>query len=367
MTIEPGVSGQETGNAAADDAFSRAFDAAVESTSVEDDAYATDAKVAPEGKTKPVVSDSTEDAAPAPAGKDKAPKVEAPKEPATDIAAPAHWDAAKREAFGALTTPEAKKAMLDLAKGFEAEFTRKTTEYAEDRKFAQGVRSLITDGHRSQLKAAGMDEQAGIAHLIRLNDFATRDAPGYVRWVIEQTGLTPADVFPNFAGQGREPGQPPAPQPGPSDDTLRLVHSLASDVESIKRDAQQQVVRQADRAIDRFRNETDEAGQPKHPHFSRVENVMTDLLMTPKYQAIEDFQERLAKAYEVAVYLDPDIRSQIVDGDVQRRLKESQAQADLAKAKRAQAPVRAAPTGAPKAKPGTIDEALSSAMSMHGV
>lgn len=359
------VSGQETGNAGDDDAFSKAFDAAVESSKVEDDVYAPDAKIG-KGDDKRVVSDSTEDAAGTKAGKEKAPKVEASQEPAAEVAAPAHWDAQKREAFGALP-PEAKKIVNDLAKGFEVEFTRKTTELAEDRKFAQGVRSLITDNHRAQLRSAGMDEVAGLQHLIRLNDFATRDAPGYVRWVIEQTGLKPTDVFPALAGQGGQQAPQPASQSSPSDETLRMLRSLASDVEGIKRSSEQQTYRQADRAIQRFRSETDEGGQPKYPHFAKVESAMTELLQTPKYMAIEDFGERLMKAYDVAVLMDPDIRTQIVDSDVQRRLKDQQAQADLAKAKRAQAPVKSAPTGAPKAKPTSIDEALSSAMSMTGV
>lgn len=369
MTIDNAVSGSERSDAGADDAFSKAFDAAVESTQVEDDAYAPDAKVG-QGETKPVVSDSTENAAEPKVGKEKAPKVEASKEPATDIAAPAHWDAKRREAFGALTSPSAKQAMLELTKGLEEEFLRKTTEAADETKFARNIKSLISDTHRSQLRSAGMDEVAGIQHLLRLNDFATAKPDEYARWLFSQTGLDPRDVFPEyFAGQGGEQAQyqQPAHQAGPSEETLRLLQSLQSKVEGIEQTAQQQTYRQADRAIDRFRTEVDEGGQPKHPHFARVESAMTDLLVTPKYQAIEDFSERLAKAYDVAVLMDPDIRTQIVDGQVQTRLADQKKADDIAKARRAAAPIRSAPTGAPKGKPGTIDDALSNAMSTLGV
>lgn len=370
MPLDNAASGPEAGNAGADDAFSKAFDAAVESTQVEDDVYAPEAKLGQGDQDKRVVSDSTENAAEPKVGKEKAPKVEAPKEPAADIAAPAHWDAQKREAFGALTTPEARKAMIELAKGFEAEFTRKTTENAENTKFAQNVKSLISETHRSQLRSAGMDEVAGIQHLLRLNDFATQKPDEYARWLFNQTGLDPRQVFPEyFAGQGEQQAQyqQPAYQPGQSDETLRMLRSLESRVEGLVSTNEQQTYRQADRAIDRFKSEVDEGGQPRHPHFARVESAMTELLVTPKYQAIEDFSERLAKAYEVAVLMDPDIRTQVVESDVQKRLREQQAKDDLAKAKRASAPIRSAPTGAPKSKPTSIDDALSNAMSTVGV
>lgn len=365
MPVDNAVSGPEAGNAG-DDAFTKAFTAAVESTSLDEDVYAPSAQAGAKEDT-PVVSDSTEDAAKAdPAGTDKAPKVEA-KAPTTDIAAPAHWDAQKREAFGALP-PEAKKIVNDLAKGFEADFTRKTTELAEDRKFAQGVKSLLNDNHRAQLRSAGMDEVAGIRHLISLNDFATRDAPGYARWVVQQTGLTPADVFPDqFAGTDAQQGEQPYQQPAPDNQLYAMLNALKQDVEGFKRSNEQQVVSQANRAIERFRTDTGEDGAARHPHFSRVENTMTQLLVTPAYQAIEDFGERLQKAYDVAVLMDPEIRTQIVDGDVQRRLKEQEQATNLAKARKAIAPVKATPTGSPKTKPGSIDEALSNAMSLHGV
>lgn len=367
MGIDGAASGSATGNAGDDDAFSRAYDAAVSSSSIEDDVYAPDTKLG-QGVKEPVVSDSTENATSEPAGKARAPKTEAPKESVSEIAPPAHWDAQKREAFGALP-PEAQKIVNDLAKGFEADHTRKTTELAEDRKFATNVRSLINDTHRQQLRSAGMDETAGIAHLLRLNDYATSNPEGYVRWVVENTGLDPRRLFPEyFAGQDEQQGYKPQQQyPAQSDETLRFLQTLASKVEGMERSGEQQIVRQADRAIDRFKNDVDESGAARYPHFARVEPLMTELLTTPKYQAIEDFGERLAKAYDAAVYMDPDVRTQIVDSDVQKRMRDEQAKADVAKARRAQAPVRAAPTGAPRAKPNSIDDALSNAMSTIGV
>jgi hypothetical protein len=363
-----GASSQETGPAAADSAFDKAFNAAVESSSIDEDVY----QPAAEATGKPVVSDSIEPADSPPADGKPTTKADKAQEtpavaPADGVSAPANWDEKRRAAFDALPTPEAKQVMLDMAKGMEAEFTRKTTEHAGDLKLANGIRSLITDQHRAQMRSANMDEVQGVAHLIKLNDYATRDPAGYIRWVIEQTGVGPNDVFPNLAGAGGEPSQEQGQQPDPYNQFYGLLQSLGSKVESFEQKQAQTELRQASRAIDTFRAAKNDGGESVHPHFDKVEQEMTRLLMTPQYQAIEDFGERLNRAYDTAVYMDPDIRSQNVESEVQKRLREQQKTDDVAKAKRAQAPVKSTPTGPAKTKATTIDDALNNAMSMTGV
>lgn len=358
------VSGPD-GNAGGIDAFDQAFNEAVESVKTDEDVYQPEAK-ASAGKKSPVVSDSIEDAATAPAGTERATTTEA-QAPVDDTAAPAHWDAAKREAFGALTTPAAKRAMLDLAKSFEGDFTRKTTELADDRKFASAVKSLLTDQHRAQMRSVGMDEVAGISHLVRLNDFATRDPEGYVRWVVESTGVDPRRLFPEyFAGSDEQVGYQPE-QNDPNNQIYGILQALQSRVENFERTSEQQTLRTADRAIDRFRAGKDDSGTPLRPHFDRVRDTMIELLVTPKFQGVEDLGERLQQAYDSAVYMDPDIRTQTVDSEVQKRLRQQQAATDLAKAKRAIAPVRASPTGPVKVKANSLEQTLNDAMSELGV
>ena len=205
-----------TGTAGAEDAFSKAFNAAVESTSLDEAAYVEEAIPSEGGDERPVETENVEKPAAEakPTGKvppkaDKAP-AEKPVAPAASEA-PANWDAKRKAAFDALP-PEARPLVLEMAKGFEADFTRRSTELAEDRKFAQGVRSLITDTHRAQMRNAGMSEADGIGFLIKLNDFATRDPAAYVRWVVEQTGLNPQQLFQSATGMAPQPGQQPQPQ-----------------------------------------------------------------------------------------------------------------------------------------------------------
>lgn len=369
------VSGSATDNTGGKaSGLDAAFEAAFESIDPGEDKFATPVK--PAGKTdRPVNNDVPENAAPAESGDedkdDKAVegKVETPApKPAPVTSAPAHWDAGKREAFGKLP-PEAQKVLLDLSKGLEADATKKLTEAADDRKFATSIKSLISDGHRTQLQRAGMDEVGGIKHLLSLQDFASRDGPGYVRWVTQQMGLDPRQLFPQLAGGEPAEGIQPPPANPQYQQLSEAYQRLNGVVEGFVRQQADTQNRSAARAIDGFRNAVDESGQPKHPHFAKVEADLIWILQSdPAIKAIDDLGERLRRAYDLAVYRDPELKNQIVDGEVQRRIEADRKAADLAKAKRARAPITtAAPVTPAATKPKSLHEATQHAMTSLGV
>ena len=369
--IDNAASGPDTGNAGADDGFAKAFDTAIQKIDLSGAEFAPAVMDPPAEREEEPVEETDEPAAsPKPNDRNRVKAETAPEKsvaPAADVQAPAHWDAAKREAFAALP-PEARKIVTDLTKGFEADYTRKSTELAEDRKFASSVRSLINDSHRSQMRRAGLSDEQGIAHLVRLNDLYTSDPVGYVKMVVERSGLDPSQIW-NVTGTGQPSvgEQPMSGQFDPYSQLYGTISSLHGEVERIKRENEQATLRTVNRSIERFAQEKDAENNPTHPHFNKVQGVMIQLLGTPKYQAIDDYGERLRAAYDDAVYLDPDIRTQLVDADVQKRLKADREAADVAKARKAKAPVRAAPVSTGKPKPGTLDEAVRQSMGMLGV
>lgn len=108
---------------------------------------------------------------------------------------------------------------------------------------------------------------------------------------------------------------------------------------------------------ERFINETDEAGNLKHPFFHNVREVMVGLLNAGSAQTYED-------AYQQAVWSNPETRK-IVEAE-QEQQRQAKAQADAkaraAKAKKAQT-VNLRPTGthgadAPKKPLGSIDDTM---------
>lgn len=382
MQEDTAVSGPVTGDAGAKpDGLDAAFDKAFDSVEHNDNDFAAPAKPVAKAPEKPAKapkvktadnSTVTEDAAPAvPGDEGEAQEGETETVASPAVSPPAHWDAAKREAFGKLADPEAQKIVLDLAKDLEAGFTKKTQELSEDRKFAQGIRSLITDGHREQLRRAGMDEVGGIRHLMSLQDYATRDPAGYIRWAMQEMRLDPRQVFPQLTGDGM-PQQELLPeqynrQPDPSQQQYEALQQLTDAVRGLYQERQDTQNRGAERAITGFKSATNESGQPLYPHFDAVEQDMIWILQSdPAIKAVDDLGERLKRAYDLAVYRNPDLRNQIIDTEAQNRASAAARQAELAKAKRAKAPVQASPPVTSTAGPKNLADAVNRAMSQMG-
>jgi len=283
--------------------------------------------------------------------------------------APPTWDAKRREAFGKLS-PDAKALVLEITKATDSDYTRKSQELADDRKYAQSVRSLVTDEHRQMMQAGGFrNEVEGIAHLVKLNDWAAKDFPGYVRWAVQQWGGDPRSLFsdmnPAEGGQLQQQQQPARPSTDPQ--VYETLRALAGRVDSFEQERRRNQERSADQVITRFRDDKDEAGNPRHPHFAQVESTLVNLLTSPAMLQIEDMGERLQRAYDTAVAMDPSIRTQIFDSEVAKRLEAKRKEDDLAKARRAKAPVRSPSSGPVKAAPKTLDDTIRTAMGLHGV
>lgn len=286
-------------------------------------------KVAKPGKEPVAATETPAD------GQRAAPGVTEPKpgeKPLAAPEAPQHWPAQRRETFAKLP-PDAQRAMLDMARDLEAGFTKNSSELADDRKLAQGIRALISDGHRAQMQRSGLSEIDGIGRLLQLNDFATRDTPGYVRWVAQQAGLRPEDVFPQLAGQDghADPAQPQdlTQQLGPF---LQPVYDKLDQWERERQETTRTTIRNA---LRQFREAKDESGNPAHVYLPRVEADLVRILTTPDIASIPDYGERLSRAYELAIYANPDVRKEVMEAEFAKREAEKLKQADTAKAQRA--------------------------------
>ncbi len=294
---------------------------------------------------------------------------------AAGLAPPAHWDAAKREAFGRLPD-EAKRIVLDLGRSAEAHLTRRSQEHAEDRRFAGSVRSLIGETHREQMRRSGIrDEVEGIETLLRVNDWATRDPLNYVRWVAHIANLDPRTIFPEGAGNGQAAMPPPAlpaaggdPRLGQLEETIRALSGKVSTFERAQGEAhrrQQQMLRAA---VARFRDARDAEGALKHPYYARVESSIGGIIASnPAIRSLPDFSEQLRQAYELAVLYDPELRGRVLNQDGARREDERRKEAAVEKARRAKAPIRSIPSSPPNRKATTLDEAVRKAMASLGM
>lgn len=335
-------------------AISSAFD----EVGIQDDDFAPAAvKVGPQPKTG---DDQTGDEA---ATSDK-PVTEEGKEPPAATAPdslepPAAWTADQKGEFAKLPD-EGKKILLALAKSQQAGFTKSTQEVAEDRKFAATIRSLFTPEHQQQLKQAGLNETQGLQRLLQYQDYAFRKPADYVKWFIGTAKLNPADLFPDIAGakppgqqqptSQQQPGQQPQPRPAPDPTIAKMQTAVESITGWISEFQQQQTETQERQALDtiaRFRDAKDDKGSLIRPHFAAVEDVMTNLLISdPSLVSIPDPQEKLQRAYEAAVHLNPETRAQIIEDEIRKRGTASRRQADIDKARKATPPIPSSPAQA---------------------
>jgi hypothetical protein len=386
------ASGQDSDNAGKakgglDDAITAAFDASeaddISSLEIEESPK-SEPKVKAKAKAKVKTEDEPDENAGDDAPSEDAEAPEASEESAEGqpLSAPKHWPADDKNAFAKMTR-EGQEIALKLAKNLEGGFTRKSQELSDKARYADTVRGLIGDQRRANLQSQGIDE---MAYLRRLNDIyamAERDPVNYIKWAMQSMGVTPDKLGISQAA----PQTPPNGQTNPDDDIARLladpeVAQLKAELHSLKGiiDKEQQAKEQASRTqhanavnqlnttIRSFREALDEHGQLQYPHFDAVMAHMGALMDTdPDLNQIADGPDKLKAAYDMAVWARPDLRQSFIKAEAQKEIQEAQKKKDAERAKRITSVKPAAGVVSTKPKTNSLDDALSQALSKHGL
>jgi hypothetical protein len=386
MALEAdGASGPTEGNAATagkslDDAISAAIGASDEGSSASVQSKPND------GSNE---VDTTEVAGDKPGG-EKAPKpkeankLESGKDTGAHEApkvfeAPKHWSEADRSAFAGLPD-DAKGIVTKLAKNLEAGFTRKSQELSDKARYADSVRGLFNDADRQQMAQAGTDEVGVMHYLLGLQRFATQKPVEYLKWAMQNLRVTP-DML----------GLPQTNQPGPEkpDEDIEAllrdpkVSALEAELAELKKWRDEELssrkqneqrtfatqVQSIQSAISEFRSAIDDdTGQLKYPHFDTVQRHMGALMDTdPDLVKMPDGPEKLQKAYDMAVWARPDLRQSFIEQEAQKRVMDEQKRANAERAKRATAVKPAVNVASSKPRATSLDDAIETAMSNHGL
>tara|TARA_R110002110_G_scaffold3609_1_gene18505 strand:- start:224 stop:1261 length:1038 start_codon:yes stop_codon:yes gene_type:complete len=114
---------------------------------------------------------------------------ESESEPETSqtITAPQSMSAKDRESFYELP-PASQKWIVDRVKAQEGDYTRKSMEVAEQKRFYEKIEKAIAP-RRQQLALDGMDEGTAIDQLFALSDFASSDPVNFTRYLFQQRGI----------------------------------------------------------------------------------------------------------------------------------------------------------------------------------
>jgi hypothetical protein len=314
---------------------------------------------------------STKDSAEAAPSEPEPAKAEAPAEPVKAAEPPAEepiqpharWDEALKAQF--VTWPkDVQKAFLDRHNSFEGDYTRKTQELAETRKH---IEPLLGEVQRAQpfFQHIGMAPQEFLRQSLNVAMNLAGDPPSRAKGVAQlvRDRQVPLPELLAELGIPISPDGQGAVAPDPAITQLhQTVSGLQRELQQQKEQREQAERQRAQAEFDALGQATDQSGQLKFPHFSRVNSTMIQLVASGQADTWD-------AAYTKAVRLDDDLYKQTVEAERQRVAAEAErARLEaVAKAKKA-APVSksdGSPKGGSELK--GLDAHLSAAIERSGI
>ena len=215
-------------------------------------------------------------------------------EAAALIDPPAHWSDEHKETFKTLP-PQGQKFILDRHKGMESDYTRKTTELAEQRKAYDRYAAIdkVFEPLRPKLQAAGLDEVTAVQRILAAQQYLESNPKEAITHFAKQYGVQLGDAGSN---QFVDPDLQKVNQ-----ELAQLKSTLAQREQAEKEAQQRQLLDQ----IESFKSTVDESGQAKYPHFRKLRGTMAGLLHTRE-------AKDLADAYDRAAWAHPEVRTEIL-------------------------------------------------------
>lgn len=260
----------------------------------------------------------------------------------------ARWSAADK-ALLAKQTPEVQQLLKNLARQQDAEFTRKSQDLAKQR---QGIAELdqVLAPHRERIALNGVTEATYVRQLIAADNALRTNGPEAIKWLAKNYGLDLAKIV------QQQPSEPAYVDPqfkGLTD----TVEQLKSSMTTIEQAAQQRAFGERMSEVNAF------ATSGEAPHFEAVKTDLPALVQIIR-QREPGLPNRdvLRKAYEQAVWANPETRSLLQEEAETKRLAAIGEKATAAQ--RAAVSVTGAPGGAtnPNSPAPTLREELTRAM-----
>jgi hypothetical protein len=287
------------------------------------------------------------------------------------LTAPARWPEDRRKQFEALPE-DAKRILLEREKEFNTGLTQNAQKNAEGLKKVDAINGLFQDHHRQQMQSAGYDEVATVKELLARHDAWNSDPVAYgvsvasqlsngnpvpyIAALIKKAGITQDMLFPGAAPQGQQPQVQTPPQEEEWMDPAvvaanKRLEAAEQKLRKLEEREQEEIQKQQNdqknafnQAVYEFETATDEAGNPKYPHVGAVVQEITRLVKDDP-ALYRDPSGTLERAYRQAVYLNPEVRTQIMEEEFSKRLTAKQQADAVEKAKRS-APAKPSPGSA---------------------
>jgi hypothetical protein len=267
--------------------------------------------------------------------------------PEPGLEAPQHWSSTDKAVF-AKQPKEAQEFLLRRHKDMEADYTRKTQEVAETKRFKDTFDQLLTP-YRQTFAMNGLDDVGGVRYLLGYFSALQQNPAATIQSLAQQYGV---DLGQNQGGTV-DPNMKPL---------LDKIQLLESQIAQTSQAQQYQVSSNLLEQVNSFRDEKDATGNLKHPHYETVRQDMSWLVGNGRAKSLQE-------AYEQAVRLHPDIYDKAIEQSILEKQKAEQqaaqkkvneeAQKKAAQAKKAASGIRSGSASVDKQGPQTLRDTLS--------
>lgn len=200
--------------------------------------------------------------------------------------APSHWSAERRETFTKLPR-EAQEILLARHKEMEEDYTRKTTDLANQRKSLDEINAVL-EPYKQEMELAGVKPNEVIQRLMAAQKFLQTHPVEGIKWLSQQFNVDLSSLVP----------KPDEAYVDPTVKALRdELNQLKQSLQQREATAQNQNVAEAQRVIRDFAEARNEDGTAKYPHYESLKGLMAPLVAQGK---------SLEQAYDIVKYTIPD-------------------------------------------------------------
>lgn len=255
------------------------------------------------------------------------------------ITPPASWDEENKSRFRELPR-EVQQYVAQRERERESQLGKVSSEAA---KREQEYRDLDTvfEGKNQQYILNGTSKAQVVGQLLAAQDYLDSSPVEALNWLAQSYGYTFDDLA-QLQSSGHQHANPEYAQ---LRQELAEVRGLMSERDQAIQSAQVDAMNQV---INSFAGETGVDGSPLRPHFEQLRPQITAIASQLKQQNPHASPyDILNAAYEQATWMQPEIRSQLMNREWEKRTAQQQAQERLKveQAKRAGSSVSGSPSG----------------------
>lgn len=261
---------------------------------------------------------------------DKGEKIATPEatEPQKAGAAPGTWKPEAKAEWEKLP-PTVKSEILRREADSTREIGKRVAENQQIKTQFDEIEQVIGP-RRAALAATHGSVGEAVKKLFQYSDWAGQDPGGFIAHIASQTGFDLRSLF--------QEGAQPAPVAPEVTKLQQTMSGLERRLQSFEGQTQQQRVRSDASELDAFERETDQTGNAVHPHFVMLRDsgaLGKELRLVNEEHPEWSMRQKIAEAYEAAVWRHSDTRNAVLTQQQQKSQEEAEAKQRAEAASRA--------------------------------